>query len=258
MLDPACPWSSLAPATSRFCEDAVCGLVREPANTWSNVGFVVAGLAMLRLGPVTPRLLRRFGYVCVFLGIGSALFHATRTYYGGLLDTAGMQATAAFMLAANARRLFPSGDGREGERRDARTFWLLAVTGTVFAASFEQHERSLYVLEMAVASVMELVILRRESFQRAHRWLGLSWVTFVPAYALWWLDLHHVACQSSAHVVNGHAAWHLLMAASLFSVQRFHAELATSDLRRAAAAINARRTGTTAESGSRDPARCRA
>lgn len=232
-MPPACPWSTFAPAASRFCEDAVCGWIREPANTWSNAGFLVAGIAALagsRHG--APRLVRRFGLVCLFLGVGSAAFHATRTYFGGLLDTAGMQAAAAFMLAANARRLFPAvaapGDDARAaaiERRDRRTFWSLAALGTVLAITFASYERDLYALEMIVAGVMEVVIVRRARVQRAHRWLAWSWATFLPGYALWWLDLHRVACNPGAHVINGHAAWHLLMAASLYFVQRFHAEL---------------------------------
>src|SRR5580765_7045142 len=130
-MQPACPWSSFAQTTSSFCEEAVCGVIREPANTWSNVGFFVVGLAMLRLWPTAPRLIRRFGFVCIFLGVGSALFHATRTYLGGLLDVAGMQAAAAFMIAACARRLFRNADPREAERQDARTFWSIAIVGTV-------------------------------------------------------------------------------------------------------------------------------
>ena len=76
-----CPWSSLTPATSRFCEDALCGIVREPAN-------------------------ERFGLVCTFLGVGSAIFHATGSCVGGMLDSAGMQAAARLQVAAagNQRR----------------------------------------------------------------------------------------------------------------------------------------------------------
>lgn len=227
-MPPLCPWSSFAPAASRFCEDAVCSWIREPANTWSNAGFLVAGLAALLGSPRgAPRLVRRFGLVCIFLGLGSAAFHATRTYFGGLLDSAGMQAAAAFMLAANARRLFPARDAAASERRDTRTFWSLAALGILLVIAFESFERALYAVEMAIAGVMEIVIVvkARGRLHRAHRWLAWSWATFVPAYACWWADVHGVACDPRAHVVNGHAAWHLLMAASLYCVQRFHAEL---------------------------------
>ncbi|MDB4937104.1 MAG: hypothetical protein JWP87_4076 [Labilithrix sp.] len=214
-MPPSCPWTWLEPATSRFCEDAVCGYVREPANTWSNVGFVACGLWMLRCAPTAPRLVRRFAWVALFLGVGSAAFHATRTYLGGLLDTAGMQATAAFLIAANMRRLFPA-------RSDMRTFWSLAAIGTLAAIAFEAHERTIYGVEMATAGLLELAILRRSGPWRAHRWLAWSWATFIPGYALWWVDVNRVVCSPAAHVVNGHAAWHLLMAASLFAMYRWH------------------------------------
>ena len=250
-MPPTCPWSSFAPAASRFCEDAVCGWVREPANTWSNIGFLVAGVAAL-VGNArgAPRVVRRFGFVCIFLGLGSAAFHATRTYLGGALDSAGMQAAAAVMVAANARRLFPAPDARASERRDRRTFWSLAALGVVLALAFESFERTLYALEMTAAGVMELVIVAqsRPRLRRAHRWLAWSWATFIPAYAFWWTDLHRVGCNSAAHVVNGHAAWHLLMAASLYCVARFHAELGQP-------ALTAERWGTTSESASPAPAR---
>ena len=169
---------------------------------------------------------RRFGLVCVFLGVGSAIFHATGTWVGGMLDSAGMEAAAAFMLAANLRRLRPAAVLRVAERNDARAFWLLAAEGVAAMSLFEELSRALYALEMTLAGVLELVVVRRAHLQRAHRWLALSWATFLPAYAFCWLDLHRIACNPSAHVMNGHAAWHLLMAASLFFVHRFHAELA--------------------------------
>jgi hypothetical protein len=225
LMQPSCPWSSLAPSTSRFCEDAVCGIIREPANTWSNIGFLVAGIAMLRLGPSAPRLVKRFAFVCFFMGIGSAAFHATGTYVGGLLDTAGMQGVAAFMIAANARRLFPCPDVLRAVRRDATTFWTVAIAGTLLAYVFEPQARMLFALEVSAAGVMEICIVRRTRFRPAHRWLAASWVSFMAAYALWWLDLHRIGCDPNAHVLNGHVGWHLLMAGSLFCFQHFHVAL---------------------------------
>jgi hypothetical protein len=138
-----------------------------------------------------------------------------------------MQGVAAFMLAANARRLSPGDDAGARERRDTRMFWGLAALGIVLVIVFESFERSLFALEMTVAGVMEIVIVAkaRGHLHRAHRWLAWSWATFVAAYACWWADLHGVVCDSTAHLWNGHAAWHVLMAGSLYCVQRFHVEL---------------------------------
>jgi hypothetical protein len=239
-MQPSCPWSSFAPATSRFCEDAVCGVIREPANTWSNIGFLLAAVAMLWLAPTAPRVIRRFAFVCVFMGIGSALFHATGTRAGGLLDSAAMQGVAAFMLAANARRLFPPATERQTTRRDARCFWITVSVGTLLATVFEEHARTLFAIEVTIAGLMELAIVARTRLQPAHRWLALSWVTFGAAYFMWFADLHRIGCNASAHVLNGHAAWHLLMAASLFCFQRFHVLLGPTGTRMAPGSVQAR------------------
>lgn len=223
-----CPWSSLAQGHAQFCEAAVCRVVREPANTWSNAGFLVTGIAILALDRSSPRLIRRFGLVCIFLAFGSASFHATGTRAGGLLDSAGMQATAAFVLAASLRRVLPAADRDSADRRDIRTFWLLAAAGFTSVLSFERYERMIFPAEIAAAAAVEALMLFRAPPKRAHRWVVWAWAALAPACAFWWLDVHRAFCNPSAHVVNGHAAWHLLVAAGLFCVQRFHSELATT------------------------------
>src|SRR5689334_15068495 len=71
----------------RFCEAArTAALVLQPANTFSNAGFVLAGLAVAwRAGaPSTtivanPRLAAAYAVVVVLLGPASAAMHATQS-----------------------------------------------------------------------------------------------------------------------------------------------------------------------------------
>ena len=45
------PWRDMRPATCMpdrcFCEGVGAGVIRQPINTWSNLGFVTAGLVTL-------------------------------------------------------------------------------------------------------------------------------------------------------------------------------------------------------------------
>ena len=79
---------------ANFCEAARDGLVKQPANTFSNVGFVVAGLLVAwRAGfPSGMRHDLATAYAClvVVLGPASAAMHATQTAAGGRLDMASM------------------------------------------------------------------------------------------------------------------------------------------------------------------------
>jgi hypothetical protein len=89
---------------SRWCERVGGGLLREPANTLGNLGFVVAGLWMFwTLGrdveSERPRVNRFIGATplavlyasaAVFLGPGSMVMHGTHTRFGAWIDNVSM------------------------------------------------------------------------------------------------------------------------------------------------------------------------
>lgn len=89
---------------SRWCERVAGGLLREPANTLGNLGFVLLGLAMFRtlardevtgradLSPFhgnrpVPLL---YAAASLFLGPGSMVMHGSHTFFGAWLDNVSM------------------------------------------------------------------------------------------------------------------------------------------------------------------------
>ncbi len=103
---PAAANESQIGEISRWCERVSGGLLREPVNTLGNLGFVLAGLAMLIvLGRDRLERLNRFhGHTTVsvlyaasvvFLGPGSMLMHGTHTRAGAWIDNVSM---VAFIL----------------------------------------------------------------------------------------------------------------------------------------------------------------
>lgn len=86
---------------SRWCETVSGGLFREPINTLSNLGFMVAGLYMFWIisnestdsdnpffGITQISIL--YASAAVFLGPGSMLMHGTNTLWGGWADNLSM------------------------------------------------------------------------------------------------------------------------------------------------------------------------
>src|SRR5262245_27802705 len=73
-------WQAWAPATCLpfdcFCEAIRAGAIRQPANTWSNLGFIAVGGAILGAGGS-----RAFGAAAIFAGAGSAVYHASFTFW---------------------------------------------------------------------------------------------------------------------------------------------------------------------------------
>src|SRR3954465_14437095 len=86
---------------ANFCEAARGGWVKQPANSFSNLGFVVAGLAIAwHAGRITlGGLATPYACLVVFLGPASAAMHATQSEVGGQLDLLSMYLVAAFAAA---------------------------------------------------------------------------------------------------------------------------------------------------------------
>src|SRR6185436_3351343 len=103
---------------ANFCE-AGTGLIRQPANTFSNVGFVTAGLLIAWHASVPGNVGRRLstypwlatGIACVvvLLGPGSAAMHATQSALGGHLDMLSMYLIASFAAAYAVTRVLSGG-----------------------------------------------------------------------------------------------------------------------------------------------------
>ncbi len=108
MSAPGCPWSDWSPGNLVFCEAELCSWVREPANTWTNAGFLAAGLWLLRRHARQRAPGERVGPIAlvpvaaILTGAGSALFHASKVYALQLVDFGAMFLLSALLLAKRA------------------------------------------------------------------------------------------------------------------------------------------------------------
>ena len=118
----AARWSWLGPDVGRgdgFCEAARSGWVKQPANVWSNLGFVIAGLAVAwyatdraRLGLTLgahPGLATAYAVLVVLLGPGNVAMHAAQTELGGHLDLLSMFLVSGFALGYACMRVVDRG-----------------------------------------------------------------------------------------------------------------------------------------------------
>ncbi len=106
-------------AVSRWCERVAPGLLREPANTLGNLGFVLVGLAMFRTlardelegragrSPFhgNRRVPLLYAAAATFLGPGSMVMHGSHTFFGAWLDNVSMVAYILVPWLLNVRAL---------------------------------------------------------------------------------------------------------------------------------------------------------
>ncbi len=219
---------------SGFCERPHdLGLLVQPANSLSNAGFVVAGLAIAwyagrrdRLGDVLvrlPGLPTAYAAVTVLLGPASAAMHATQSELGGRLDLLSMYLIASFAAAYALMRLV-----RQGSVFFFQVFLLLVaaceLVGTVDASVPVVHESGnlAFGTLLVTAIAIEVVLWRRHAGTRTHlSWGGGSVAVMVVAFVIW--NLAQGPWCDPTSWVQGHAAWHLLDAVAAYLLFRLYA-----------------------------------
>ena len=214
---------------ANFCEAARDGLVRQPANTFSNAGFVVAGLLVARRAGrlpdgavVSPTVATFFACVVVLLGPGSAAMHATQTEWGGHLDMLSMYLVAGFAASWAWVRW----------TRRGTTALVVAYVACVAACELvglwpdpvpvvHYSGNLAFGVLLVVAVVLETRIWRRGETSIVFRHGVVALVAMLVAFTIWlltnagWCDPHSL--------LQGHAVWHLLCAVSAYWLFRMYA-----------------------------------
>jgi len=235
----AARWGWLGPDVGRgdgFCEAARPGWVRQPANTWSNLGFVVAGLAVAwyagdrsRLGVTLgahPHLATAYAVLVVLLGPGSMAMHATQSDLGGHLDLLSIYLVSGSVLAYALMRLLGRGPG-----------FLVVVFLVAVVAGMAVHLRggsvpvlghagnAAFGVEILAALGVEVALFRRPApAPRQDLWFGVASVaTLVLAFAIWNTGMRgHPWCHPDT-LLQQHGVWHLLCAVSAYLIFRHYA-----------------------------------
>ena len=222
-------------------------IFRTRANTWSNLAFVLVGfyaaVAAVRdrrngpewlrggkFGP--PALTALFGVACVYLGIGSGVFHASLTRWGQQLDVASMYppmlALISIMIHRNAAdRLPTTAKGVERTVTVALTAAILVAAILFYVYKWSMSSKdvlSSHVLALSVAYAVDYVLHRPRG---RLRWLGLSFLALVAGVTCRQLDVAGNFSGPDAWY-QGHSLWHGLCALSLWLGWRYLRDGATS------------------------------
>jgi hypothetical protein len=211
-----------------YCEAIGPGIAAQPTNAWSNVGFVVIGLLVLAdarrrngAGRMAhdPRAAWLYGAVAVFLGVGSFAFHGSMRAWGGYIDLLSMHAFIAFVLAYDLDRVH-----RWSFSRFAGWFaGLLALFAVLLLVVPPEHGKTLFAVLVVVVLLAEAAVsypalrpwsdIELDPRRMPWFWTGLG--LFAAANVIWNLSRTGGPWCDPESLLQGHAVWHLLTAASV-------------------------------------------
>lgn len=208
-----CFWSDFSPQYYRYCESQLCGWLQQPANTWSNVGYLIAAILIFRSDKKT--LERQFFFWSTFiLFIGSTLFHMSGAHFGKMIDVGAMLALSMGICALSIERYF------YWDRRRTQILFLSGLTvSLVFLYIFDIGNIP-FSIELLIAGILEIKMIREGRGKLIPRIFFLALFIEFCAVVVLLLDLTRTWCDPNNHIINGHAVWHLLSAAAIYTFFR--------------------------------------
>lgn len=223
-LAPGCPWSGFTPPNVDWCEQELCAWITNPANTWSNLAYLIAAFAMWRTARGLGRAdLAHFAPASALVGVFSFAYHASYTWLLQFFDFAGMFVFCFLVIARNAVRLGWIPLARE------RAAWLAGVVAASACVPPLFHagipiQGSVFVLIVLMIG-QEFTLWRFASpgarGDYASYWVALALLGAASAFSL--ADVTRAWCDPHSHWLQGHALWHVLSAAALLALMRFYA-----------------------------------
>lgn len=223
-----------------YCERLHPGMVKQPINTWSNLGFMLAGLVILLmvgnsgLDPATePNPMKAastlailYGAVVIYLGPGSMFFHASMKQWGGWLDTFSMVIFTSFLFLYDLlHTILNAGDA---------VFIVLWVIANVALAAWtwwmDKNRPGTKILGLTPGSftfgafavlwalLQILVLAGTGGAGRSATFFILAIISFGSAFVVWHFSKTGGPLCKPDSWLQGHGLWHLLGALTAFFI----------------------------------------
>jgi hypothetical protein len=203
-------------------------LVREPQNTVSNLPYATVGLAILIAGH--RRITKGLGLGCIFLAVGSGIYHASLLPEWRLVDILGVYVALFSLLAFGAATVI-----RAQQRDSSELFVVSCIWITGFESGIHRNDvriagfkvfDSTYVVVAAIAagSALALFAFTRTANRRRYFIAAASLAVFAPlAFAGGLGDRYGGFLASPDALIQGHSIWHACGAAALLAAYEIFA-----------------------------------
>ncbi len=221
-LENSCPWSHMEVATIKYCENNLCSWITTPANTWTNLSYIIIGVFLcVQFLKAKKNLDLFFGLVVLAVGISSFLYHASFSFVFQIFDYMGMYLFSSMLLVLNAKRL-----GWLKDKALVPVYLLLTIVSCIpFIISKGSLGRGVFgfhILLVIITECLATKIQKEKGASVQHRSFFLTLVFFFVAYGFWILDSSGIWCDPNNHYVQGHAIWHVVNSLCFLSSLKFY------------------------------------
>lgn len=218
-LSPGCPWYQAqvdyGTPNVDWCEASACSYFSEPANTWSNLGFLIVGIYLIRTRN-SPEA-RRFGWIVAVMGVLSAIYHATNNAFTQRLDFLGMALMTSYLLI-----WVVSGFALKGFSF-LKNYWFFVSLNLLIVIILDALKIPIQLLLMLNAVPLllaQLYLILCLKNRRGAVDFFLSFGVLVVAQISAQIDLKRIYCDPAHPWLHGHVIWHGLCALAMLFAAR--------------------------------------
>ncbi|MBC7458114.1 MAG: hypothetical protein H7235_07540 [Bdellovibrionaceae bacterium] len=216
MNEVNCPWMHYPRGNFPLCEEALCEWIRQPANTYSNIGFFLVAFYLIYLY-IKKQSVNGLGFgICaIFIGAASFMAHSSGTKFFGFFDFAAI--FSAFSLYAAKDMIYTN------TVKTKNVFLVFAFffgPAVLLLYTFTSFREVIFVTFVIGLLVWESKILKAQDqpflVNSNKKMLG---VFLIGAVSLA-LDASKVICDPHNHFFQMHSLWHICCATSIFFLAR--------------------------------------
>ncbi len=221
-MQPGCPWYELNkayPPNVSWCEAHVCSWVTNPANTWSNLAFIIFAWFVWQSAKKNNPSLKVFGPSMFIVGITSLVYHASNNFISQFFDFIGMYVFVCLMVSLNLWRM-----GKVNSKTFNKVYWgQIAFFGVLTILSwFINFPFQAFILILAFVIVFTELKLWRSNDNIKYNYFIAALFSLVFAASWSLLDVTRTFCDPHNHLIQGHAIWHIFSALGLWLAYKFY------------------------------------
>ena len=237
-------WEQMSQANGnafKFCEmNRMDELIRQPANTWSNLGFFLVGLFTLTLGIHDLKYAERkqsdnflvrypifsimFGASAIYLFVSSFFYHASLTEFFQKLDQTSMCSVAVMVLVFNLYKIFPliRVNGKYKSSHALMIAFGMGVNYLIYTSLYKININLLFPMLVGIVfltSCYYLLFVSKEHYFTNYMWAAFA--ILILSGSIWILDRTNTVCNPTS-IFQGHALWHILNAVSILFIYLYY------------------------------------
>lgn len=219
----------------KFCEAGYPGLIKQPVNTFSNIGFIAVGVGVAHsqarnqffynnnLFSRTNFFPTFFASIAVLLGPGSMALHATTTRVGGLLDLFSMYLIASLIFAYALTRLM------KWKSKGFAMAFIFALGTQLYIQTLPYEIPFVGVIGsfcfgvfLILSGIIEVISYNIRKVQIDIKFGIASMFTMFLATYVWGMSQTDAPWCDPSSLIQGHGIWHILNATSVYFLYRFY------------------------------------